>query len=144
VVALGLGLVVLAIACVTPTYLRQQQIAQLRARGTTAVARIDFCATASNNRPSTVTITCPGTFAVAGQSVTEDILGLSGPLQSGDEVKVIVDPANHRNVYSATAVRDGEGTGWLTAKTFVALIALALLALLIWRQVIVHRSGQST
>jgi hypothetical protein len=144
VVALGLGLVVLAIAFLYPTYLRQQQIEQLRARGTTTEARIDYCATASINRPSAVTITCPGTFDVAGQSITEDILGLSGPLQSGDKVAVIFDPDNRRNVYAASAVRDGEGTGWLTSKSFVALVALVLVALLIWRQVIVLRSTRRT
>jgi hypothetical protein len=135
--ALGVGLVVLAIASIYPTYVRQQQIDRLRVAGTSTVARIDYCATASNNRPSTVTITCPGTFTVGGREITEDILGLRGPLQSGDEETVVVDPSDTRNVYAAAAVRSGAGTGWLTSRSVVALVALGLLILLIWRQIIV-------
>jgi hypothetical protein len=72
--------------------------------------------------------------------VTEDILGLEGTVQTGDVVKVLVDPSDPRTVYPVVDVRDGYKTGWLTSLTAVALLCLGLLLLLILRQVVVVRA----
>jgi hypothetical protein len=105
----------------------------------TTTATIDDCATASNNRPATVTVTCPGTFELDGRPVTEDVLGLPRALQAGDRVAVLVDPHDPSTVYPVADVRDGYRTGWLTGDTAVAALAAVLLILVLASQVLVVR-----
>lgn len=143
VVALCLGLVVLIGLMLVPTFERQRQYTGLRAHGVTTTATIAYCATAGSNRPASVTVTCPGTFELDGAPVTEDILGLPRPLQTGDRVVVMVDPYDPHTVYPLADVRDGYHTGWLTGDTAVAAMALVLLVLVVFSQVRVVRRGRS-
>jgi hypothetical protein len=143
VVALCLGLVVLIGFMLVPTFERQRQYTGLRAHGATTTATIAYCATAGSNRPASVTVTCPGTFELDGAAVTEDILGLPRPLQTGDRVVVMVDPYDPHTVYPLADVRDGYHTGWLTGDTAVAAMALVLLVLVVFSQVRVVRRGRS-
>jgi hypothetical protein len=139
IVLLAVVLLVVAAVAVAPTIERQRAYASLRQSGAVTTATIDYCATASNNRPSVVTVTCPGTFALGGTKVTEDILGLPHPLTGGSTVVVAVDPADPRVVYPVTDVRSGDQSGWWTGRTGVAALSLLLVALLAWRQVVVAK-----
>jgi hypothetical protein len=141
VAALSLGLVVLIGFMLLPTWERQRQYAGLRAHGVTATATIAYCATTSNNRPASVVVTCPGTFELDGRPVTEDILGLPRPLQSGDRVAVMVDPHDPHTVYPVADVRDGYQSGWLTQDAAVAAVALVLLVLVALSQTRAARRG---
>lgn len=125
---------------VLPTIDRQHQYATLRSRGVTTTARIDYCGTAQNSRSGSFTMTCPGTFTVRGAHVTEDILGLPAPAQTGARFLVMVDPQDTRDVYPLTDVRTGYQSGWLKDDSYYALLALGLLILTVANVVIViHR-----
>jgi hypothetical protein len=141
---LGLALVALIVAMVVPTLRRQSQYSALRARGITTTARIAYCATASNSRPTTVTVTCPGTFTLGGAKVSEDILGVPAPLAEGAHVLVMVDPKDPHDVYPKADVRSNYRTGWLTEDTFVAVLAAGLFGLTIASQVITVRKRRRT
>jgi len=139
VLLLGCALVAVAVVSVLPTVARRHDYATLRRSGVTTVARIDYCDTATGGHPAVVTVTCPGTFTVDGHPVTRDILGLPGPLEEGTTVVVSVDPADTGVVYPLADVRTGYQSGWLTGRTALAVFALVLVALLVWRQLLVAR-----
>jgi len=136
---LGLALAGFIVAMVLPTIDRQHQYATLRSRGVTTTARIDYCATAQDSRSGSVTVTCPGTFTVRGAPVTEDILGLPAPAQTGAKLLVMVDPQDTRDVYPLTDVRTGYQSGWLKDDSYYAVLALGLLILTMANVVIVIR-----
>jgi hypothetical protein len=143
-IALLLGFIALIVALLFPTFERQHQYATLRDHGVTTTAYIEYCSTGGINRPSSVTVTCPGRFTVRAVTHTEDILGLPRPLQAGDAVVILVDPNDPANVYPLADVRTGYHSGWLTNDTYVAVIVAALLALTLANLVIVVRRRRRT
>jgi len=140
---LCVALVALVVAMLLPTLRRQAQYAALRSRGEMSMARIEYCATASNSRPSTVTVTCPGSFVVGGRRVVEDILGLPAPVADGSSVAVLVDPHDVSDVYPQADVRSGYQSGWWKNDTLIAVVAVVLLGLTVASQVIVVRRRRS-
>jgi len=141
---LSVALLVLIVALLAPTFRRQENYAALRERGVTTQARIQFCAsTVGSNLTFSGGITCPATFELHGVNVSEDLLGLPAPLQTGAQVKVVVDPQDARDVYPLSDVRTDYKSGWVTNDTLVAALAALLLLGTIASQVIVVRKRRS-
>ena len=128
----GVGL---ALACLAPTLLRQRQFEALRHNGASVVATVEYCATAASQHGAVV-VTCPGRFHLGATTYSEDLLGLPRPLVEGTRVAVLVARTDPADVYPVAVVRAGTGTGWRTPKTLVAVVALGLVALVVWSQVL--------
>jgi hypothetical protein len=140
VILLSLLLIIFIIVSLLPTYSRQQQYAELRKNGVVTVANIQYCTTDANNRPSTVTVRCPGTFGLNNHRITTNILGLPRPLQTGNRVTVLADPSNPSTVYPQADVNSGYRTSWSNNNTYYAALGAVLLILIVISQVIYLRS----